>query len=110
MNRASETHRTTLNSLTYKGNQHWIFIGRIDAEAESPILWSPDAKRGLIEKVPDAEKDWRWEEKGMTKDKMVGWHHWLNGHEFEQTLGDGERQGSLACCTLWDSKESDTTE
>ena len=110
MNRASETDRTTLNNLTYKGKQPWIFIGRTDAEAEAPVPWSPDAKRGLIEKDPDAGKDWRWEEKGMTEDKMVGWHHWLNGHEFEQTLGDGEGQGSLACCSSWGSKESDTTE
>ena len=110
MNKASETNRTTLNSLTYKGKQPWIFIGRTDVEAEAPVRWSPDAKRGLIEKDPDAGKDWRWEEKWMTKEKMVGWHHWLNGHEFEQTLGDGEGQGSLACCSSWGSKESDATE
>ena len=66
-----------------KGNQSWIFIGRTDAEAEAPILWPPDVKNWLIGKDPNAGKDWRWEEKGMIEDDMVGWHHWLNGHEFE---------------------------
>ena len=66
-----------------KGNQPWIFIGRTDPEAESPILWPPDAKNLLIGKDPDAEQHWRQEEKGMTEDEMVGWHHWHNGHEFE---------------------------
>ena len=66
-----------------KGNQSWTFIGRTDAEAEILILWSPDAKNWLIWKDPDSGKDWRWEEKGTTEDEMVGWHHWLNGHEFE---------------------------
>ena len=84
-----------------KGNQSWIFIGRIDAKAQTPILWPPDAKNWLIWKVPDAGKDWRQEEKGMTEDEMVGWHHWLNGHEFEQAPGDGEGQGSLVCCSSW---------
>ena len=79
-----------------EGNQPWIFIGRTDADAEAPILWPPDAKNWLIGKDPDAGKDWGQEEKGVTEDEMVGWHHRLNGHEFEQTLGDGERQGSLA--------------
>ena len=69
-----------------KGNQSWIFIGRTDAEAETPILWRPDAKNWLIWKDPDAGKDWRWKEKGMTEDEMVGWHHRLDGHEFEQAL------------------------
>ena len=69
-----------------------------DAEAEAPILWSPDANSRLIRKHPDAGKDWKQEEKGMTEDKMVRWHHQLNGHEFEQALGDSEGQGSLACC------------
>ena len=64
-----------------KGNQSWIFIGKTDAEAETPILWPPDGKNWLIGKAPDAGKDWRWEEKGMTEDEMVGWHHWLDGHE-----------------------------
>ena len=66
-----------------KGNQAWIFIGRTDAEAETPILWPPDVKNWLTGKDPDAGKDWRQEEKGITEDEMVGWHHWLNGHEFE---------------------------
>ena len=91
-----------------KESQSWIFIGRTDAEA--PILWPPDAKSRLIRKDPDAGKDWRQEEKGMTEDEMVGWHHRLNGHEFEQAPGDGEGQGSLACCSPWGRKESDTTE
>ena len=91
-----------------KGNQSWIFIGRTDAEAETPILWPPEAKNWLIGKEPDA--DWRWEEKGMTEDEMVEWHHWLNGHEFEQTLGVGDGQGGLACCSSWGHKESDMTE
>ena len=73
-----------------KGSQPWIFIGRLDAEVEAPILWLSDAKSQLIGKDPDAGKDWRQNEKGMTKDEMVGWHHRLNGREFEQTPGDGE--------------------
>ena len=75
-----------------------------DAEAETPILWPPDVKSWLIWKDPDAGKDWRQEEKGMREDEMVGWHHWLNGHEFAQTLGDSEGQGSLACCSPWGQK------
>ena len=90
-----------------KGNQPWIFIGRTDAEAEAPILGPPNMKSWLPEKAPDAGKDWRQEEKGVTEDEMVGWHHWLDGHEFEQTSGD--RQGSLVCCSPWGCKESDTT-
>ena len=93
-----------------KGNQSWIFIGRTDAEAETPVLWSPDVKNWLIEKDPDAGKYWRWEEKGMTEDEIVGWGHWLNGHEFEQAPGVGDGQGSLACFSPWGRKESDTTE
>ena len=93
-----------------KGNQSRIFIGRTDAKAETPILWPPDAKNWLIGKDPDARKDWRQDEKGTTEDEMVGWHHQLNGHEFEQTPGDGEGQGNLACCTPWGSKELDRTE
>ena len=88
-----------------KGNQLWIFIGRIDAEA--PILWSPDAKSRLIEKVPDVGKDWGQEKKETTEDEMVRWHHWLNGHESERTLGDGEGQESLVCCSPWGHKEAD---
>ena len=92
-----------------KGNQSWIFIGKINTEAEAPIIWPPDVKNQLIGKVPDAGKDWRQEEKGTTEDDMVGWHHWLNGHKFEQTPGIGDGQGSLACCSPWGRKESDTT-
>ena len=77
-------------------NQPWIFIGRTDAEAEIPILWPPEAKNWLIGKDPDAGKDWRQEETGMTEDEMVGWHHWLDGHEFEQAPGVGDGQGGLA--------------
>ena len=93
-----------------KGNQFWVFIGRTDAEAETAILWPLDAKSQLFGKDPDAGKYWRQEEKGMTEDEMVGWHHWLNGHEFEQAPGLGQGQGSLACCSPWCHKESDTTE
>ena len=93
-----------------KGNQSWIFIGRTDAEAETPILWPPDVKNWLMWKDSDAWKDWRWEEKGMKEDKIVGWHHWLDGHESEQAPGVGDGQGSLACCSPWGHKESDTTE
>ena len=93
-----------------KGNKPWIAIGRTDAEAEVPILWAPDAKSRLIWKDPDAWKDWGQEEKGMTKDKMVGWHHWLNGYEFEQAPRVSDGQGSLACCSPWDNKKSDTIE
>jgi len=84
-----------------KGNQPWIFIRRTDAEAEAPILWSPNVKKRLIGKDPDAGKDWRKEEKGTTEDEMVGWHHWLYGHEFEQAPEVGDRQGSLASCNPW---------
>ena len=95
-----------------KGNQSWIFIGRTDAEAEAPILWPPEAKNWLIWKDPDAGKDWRQKEKGMTEDEMAGWHHQLDGYEFEQALGVGDRQGSLMCCRpgMLGCKESDTTE
>ena len=92
-----------------KGNQSWRFIGRTDAEAETPILWPPDAKNWLIGKDPDTGKDWRWE-KGMTEDKMVGWHHRLDGYELEQALGVGDGQGGLACCSPWGHKELDRTE
>ena len=93
-----------------KGNQSWIFIGRIDAEAETPILWPPDAKNWLIRKAPDAGKDWRQGEKGTTEDEMVEWHHHLNGHEFKQGQGVGDRQGSLACCSPCGHKELVMTE
>ena len=87
-----------------KGNQSWIFIGRTNVEAETPILWPPDGKSWLIAKDPAAGKDWRQEEKGSTEDGMVGWHHWLNGHESEQAPGDGEGQGSLGYCSPRDRR------
>ena len=93
-----------------KGNQSWILIGRTDVEAETPILWPPDVNSWLIGKDPDAGKDWRQEEKLGTEDEMVEWHHRLNGHEFEQALGDSKGQGILVCCIPWSCKESQTTE
>ena len=93
-----------------KGNQYWIFIGRTDAEAEAPILWPPDVENWFIWKDPDAGKDWGQEEKGTAEDEMVGWHHWLYGNDFEQALAAGYGHRSLACCSPWDHKESDTTE
>ena len=92
-----------------KGDQSWVFIGRTDVEAETPILWPPDARSWLIWKNPDAGKDWG-QEKGTTEDETVGWHHRLVGHEFEQDLGVGDGQGGLACCGLCGRRESDTTE
>ena len=93
-----------------KGNEFWILIGRTDAEAETPILWPLDTKNWLLGKDPDAGKDWRQEEKGMTEDEMFGWHHWIDGHKFEQAPGVGGGQGSLECCSPWGHKESDMTE
>ena len=93
-----------------KGNQSWIFIGRTDAKAETPILRPPDGKNWLIWKDPDAGNDWKQEGKGTTEDEVIGWHHWLDGHEFEQALEVGDRQGSVACCSPWGCKESDMTE
>ena len=93
-----------------KGDQPWVFIGRSDVEAETPILWPPDVKSWLIWKDSDAGKDRGQEEKGMTEVKMVGWHHRLNGHGFGWTLEVGDGQGSLVCCSSWGHKESDTTE
>ena len=93
-----------------KGNQSCVFTGRTDAEAEAPILWPPDMKNWLIGKDPDAGKDWRQKEKGMTEDEMVGWHHWLKRHEFEWAPGVGEGQGRLVCCSPWGHKELDMTE
>ena len=92
-----------------KGEQSWLFIGRTDVEAETPILWPPDAKNWVICKDLDAGKGWR-QEKGTTEDEIVGWHHWLNGHEFGQTPGVGDGQGGLVCCSPCGRQESDTAE
>ena len=92
-----------------KGDQSWVFIGRTDAEAETPILWPLDTESWLIWKDHDAGKDWGEEEKGTTEDEMVGWHHWLDGHGFGWTPGVGVGQGGLACCSPWGHKESDMT-
>ena len=101
---------TVIKPVISKGNQPWISIGRTDAEAELPILWPPDVKNILIGKDPNARKDWRQEEKGMTEDEMIVWHHRLDGHEFEQAPEVGDGHGGLACCSSWGRKESDTTE
>ena len=106
-----KTPESTLDSkeikpVNPKGNQSWIFIGKTDADA--PVLWPPNAKSRLIGKNTDAGKDWGQEEKGMTEDEMTGQHHWLNGHEFEQTPGYSEGQGSLVCCSPWGCKQLDT--
>ena len=93
-----------------EGDQPWDFFGRIDAKAETPILWPPHAKSWLIGKDSDAGRDWGQEEKGTTEDEMAGWHHWLDGHEFEQAPGAGDRQESLECRNSWGRKESDMTE
>ena len=93
-----------------KRDQSYVYIGRTDAEAETPIIWPRPVKSWLIEKDSDAGRDWGQEEKGMTEDEMAGWHHWLNGREFEWTPGVGDRQGGLACCSSWGLKELDTTE
>ena len=98
-----------IKTVTPKGNHSWIFTGKTIAEAEAPILWLPYVKRQLIGKDPHAGEDWRQEEKWVTEDEKVGWHHWLNGHEFEQAPGDSEGHGSLVCCSPWGHKESDTT-
>ena len=99
-----------IHSVHPKGNQSWIFIGRTDAEAETPyfgyLMWRTD----LLEKTLMLGKDWRQEEKGVTEDEMVGWHHWLDGHAFEYAPGVGDGQGSLVCCSPWGRKESATTE
>ena len=90
-----------------KGDQSWVFIGRTDVEAETPILWPPDKKSWLIWKDPDAGKDWGQEEKGTTEDEMIGWHHRLDRHGFGWTLGVGDGQGGLVCCSSLGRKESD---
>ena len=93
-----------------KEDQSWVSIGRTDVEAETPILWPPDEKNWLTWKDPDAGKDWGQAEKGMTENEMVGWHHWFNGHEFGWTLGVGDGQEGLVCCSPWGHKESEMTE
>ena len=93
-----------------KGDQPWVFIGRTDVEAETPILWPPDVKNWLLRKDPDAGKAWGQEEKGTTEDEMVRWHHWLDGCGFEWTPGVGDGQGGLECCDSWGCKELDMTE
>ena len=97
-----------IQSVHPKGNQPWIFMGRTDAEA--PIFWPPDVKNWLIGKNPDAREDWRQQEKGTTENEMVGWHHRLDGHEFEQAPGVGDGQGGLACCSPWGHKEMGKTD
>ena len=99
-----------IQPVHFEGGQSWVFFGRNDAKAETPALWPPHAKSWLIGKDFDAGRDWGQEEKGMTEDEMAGWHHLLDGHEFEWTPGVGDGQGGLACCDLWGCKESDTTE
>ena len=93
-----------------KGDQSWVFIGRTDSKAETPILWPPHAKSWLIGKDPDVGRDWGQREKGTTEDEMAGWHHRHDGHEFEWTPGVGDGEGGLACCDSWGRKESDPTE
>ena len=96
--------------LRVRGEQFWVFIGRTDAEAETPILWPPHVKSWLTGKDSDAGRDWGQEEKGTTEDEMAGWHHWLNRREFEWTPGVGDGQGGLACCGSWRRKESEMTQ
>ena len=94
-----------IKPVNFTEKQLWRLIGRTDAEAEDPMLWPPNIKSRLIGKDPDAGKDWGQEEQGVTEGEMIGWHHWLNRHEFEQTLRDSEGQRSLVCCSPWDCKE-----
>ena len=104
------TARRSNQSILTSWSQSWVFVGRTDAEAETPILWPSHAKSWLIGKDPDAGRHWGQEEKGMTEDEMAGWHHRLNAHEFRWTPGVGDGQGGLACCNSWGCKELDTTE
>ena len=99
-----------IQSVHPKGDPSWVFFGRTDTKAETPVLWPPHAKSWLIGKDSDAGRDWGQEEKGMTEDEMARWHHWLDGREFEWTPEDGDGQGGLVCCDSWSCKESDTTE
>ena len=106
----SPLDRKEIQPVHSKGDQSWVFIGRTDAKDETPVLWPPHAKSWHIGKGSDAARDWGQEEKGTTEDEMVGWHHQLDGHEFEWTPGVGDGQGGLACCDSWGCKESDMTE
>ena len=106
----SSLDRKEIQPVDSKGDQSGVFTGRTDAKAETPVLWPPHAKSWLIGKDSDAGRDWGQEEKGATENGMAGWHHRLDGHEFERTLGVGDGQGGLACCDSWGCKESDTTE
>jgi len=99
-----------IQPVHFKGDQPWVFFGRTDVEAETPILWPPHAKSWLTGKDSDAGRVWGQEERGTTEDEMAGWYHWLDGRESERTLGVGDGQGGLACCDSWGHKESDTTE
>ena len=107
LKRNSQKYQMRLNNHS---DQSWVFFGRNDAKAETPVLWPPHAKSWLIGKDSDAGKDWGQEEKGTTEDEMAGWHHWLDGREFEWTPGVGDSQGGLACCDSRGLEESDTTE
>ena len=105
----SPLERKEIKPVNLKGNQSWLLFGRTDAEVEAPMLWPPDVNCWLVGKDSDARKDWRQKEKRATKDEMVGRHHWFNGHELGQILGNAEGQGSLECCSPWGHKELDTT-
>ena len=98
------------NQVNLKGNQPWLLTGRTDGEAEAPVFWPPDVSSWIIEKVRNAGKDWGQKEKRVSEDEMDEWHHWCNGHELEQTSGDSEGQGCLACYNPWGRKESDISE
>ena len=106
----SPLHCKEIQAVHPKGDQSWVFFGRNDTEAETPILWPPHVKSWLIGKDPDGGRDWGQEEKGTIEDEMARWHHWLDGRESQWTPGVGDGQGGLACCDSWGSKESDTTE
>ena len=101
--------RKDIKPINLKGNKPWILLGRSDAEAKAPVFWSSNVNSQLIGKAPEAGKDWGQKEKRASEDKMVGWHHWCNRHEIEQTPGGGEGQGGLACCSSWGHIESVTT-
>ena len=107
--RAPWTARRSNQSVLKEISPEYSFR-RTDTEAQTPILWLPYEKNWLIGKDPDAGKDWRQEEKGMTEDEVVGWNHWLNGHAFEHTMGAGDGQESLACCSPWGHKQPDMTD